>query len=211
MNYYLSIIPYFGAVKAGLAPPVAIKYNPEPSNFCSEMNACPDDVEPWAMFFSLVASTSETCTTNSVYKNKSYIVMGTPIADTLDFNLTSSKEQLLDSLWAAHLHSIDAALPKFTDKLGLMSQAEAEFSESWATLVDFIASAFFLCDLKTTDVLQSLLPERVLVEGDQAPKIKDLSRLQNRAIFFINALNSFNIATEGKFLTFWYLFLFLIH
>jgi hypothetical protein len=31
MNYYLSIIPYFGAVNAGIAPNITLKYNPDES------------------------------------------------------------------------------------------------------------------------------------------------------------------------------------
>lgn len=30
MNFFLSVIPYFGAVEAGLAPPISLKENPNP-------------------------------------------------------------------------------------------------------------------------------------------------------------------------------------
>lgn len=84
-----------------------------------------------------------------------------------------------------------------------MSAPEARFSQAWATLVDFIASAYFLCDLQTTDVLQNLLPTRVLQVEDQAPFIKDLPRLQNRAIALIDALDKANEVTDGKLEKLW--------
>ena len=197
MNYYLSILPYFGAVSVGIAPRIVIPTNPDPASFCVNPDDCPADVGPWTDFFTLVQSTRDNCSTS--YAS----VSNTPIANYIDFNLTTGLETLLHSLWSAHLHSIDTALPKFEAQLALMADSEARFSESWATLVDFIASTYFLCDLKTTDVLQNLLPPRVLNDGDQAPSIEDMTRLQNRAIIFIEALDQLNTATQDGFLRLW--------
>ena len=123
--------------------------------------------------------------------------MHTPIADFIDFNLTQGMESLLDLLWAAHLHSIDSALPKFTDKLKLLPEPEQRFGSAWATIVDFIAATYFPCDMPTTDVLQRLLPPRVIQDEDKVPFISDFSRLQNRAVLFIDGLDALNTATHG--------------
>lgn len=199
MNYYLSILPYLGAVSAGMAPRISILETPDPSKFCVSYADCPNDIEPWRMFFDLVNSTSEDCETEGV----NFSISNTPIADRLDFNITNGLEDLLHSLWSAHLHSINAALLKFQNELELMPAPEARFGESWATIVDYIAASYFLCDLRTTDVLQNLLPPRVLQDGDKAPMIADMSRLQNRAVVFIEGLDRFTSATHGVSLKMW--------
>ena len=87
-----------------------------------------------------------------------------------------------------------------------MSTPESNFSKSWATLVDFIASSYFLCDMVTTDILQNLLPPRVLNEDDQVPFIKDFSHLQNRAVILIDSVYAINEKTQEKLESFWYIF-----
>ena len=208
MNYYLSVLPYLGAMNLGLAPLIYIKYNPDPAVFCVSVDKCENDVKPWSDFFQYLNDTKDSCT--SGYKSKIYNIsieeikaMNTPIADAVDFNLTQGMESLLDLLWTAHLHSIDSALPKFADKLELLPEPEQRFGSSWATIVDFIAATFFPCDMPTTDVLQNLLPPRVLQDGDKAPLISDFSRLQNRAVLFIDGLDALNTATKGAAEEWW--------
>jgi hypothetical protein len=119
-------------------------------------------------------------------------------------------EQLLSSLWAAHLHSIDAALPQFTRQLAAMSSAEAEFGRSWAGLVDLIAAARFPCNNTMTNFLQNLLPPRLLTKDDTAAlpvvpgrDIKGLSFLQNRAVWAIDAVYRANASTGGAVARLW--------
>lgn len=85
MNYYLSIIPYLGAVEAGVAPSIVLTTNPDPSRFCTSASACPDIVQPWKDFFVLLNATANDCSSNSISKTP---LSGTPIADQADFNLT---------------------------------------------------------------------------------------------------------------------------
>jgi hypothetical protein len=95
------------------------------------------------------------------------------------------------------LHSIGYALPLFENELALLNDAEATFGRSWAGIVDFIAMTNFLCDVVVTNVLQNLLPQHMLHEGDKPLFIDDITRLQNRAVFLIDGLYSLNTTMNG--------------
>eukprot|EP01038_Epipyxis_sp_PR26KG_P007487 gene7487-10202_t len=164
MNYYLSVIPYYGAVEAGIAPKVSLKRDINSTLFCAKSSECSDVVKPWTAFFQLVQSTKNSC--ESLDESKQ-LTVNNPLADALDFNLTVGMENLLGSLWTAHISSIHYAKPLFEDNLNKLPGPESFFGGSWAEVVDFIAECHFLCDLITTDVLQNLLPPRMLQEGDQ--------------------------------------------
>jgi hypothetical protein len=117
MNYYLSIIPYFGAVAAGVAPPIALSYNPNPELFCNSYDTCTEDVKPWTSFFMQINSTKNNCAAKSSDRNfkcsslifiliklqpHTYLlhlyfvfcnnILATPVADSVDFNLTIGME-----------------------------------------------------------------------------------------------------------------------
>merc|ERR1719440_1755042 len=176
MNYYLSVLPYLGAMKEGLAPMISITFNPDPSIFCDSPDQCLNDVQPWSDYFLYANSTKDSCgdgngdalsSTDNVNNNNnnnnnsrgsgsSNLQFNTPIADSMDFNLTQGMESLLDALWAAHLHSINAALPRMMDKLKMLPAPEETFGTAWANIVDFIAATNFPCDMPTTDILQNL-------------------------------------------------------
>jgi hypothetical protein len=126
-----------------------------------------------------------------------------PIADRMDFNLTFLQEELLDSLWKAHIHSIDYALPLFEPELQYLSPPEAIFGQSWASLVDLIAVSLFPCNNTITNLLQNCLPSRILQDSDHAPWISDLSRLENRGVWFIDVIYQVNVSTNGKLENIW--------
>lgn len=203
MNYYLSVIPYLGAMKANLAPPIVIQNIPNAELFCASYDDCPDVVDPWVEFFSYVNITANSCT-DGINKDATYEYDGhTPIADRIDFNLTAQMENILQKLWNAHINSIDTALPLFKSQLALLSPPEATFGTAWAGLVDLISDTFFPCDMLYTDLLQNLLPPRILTADDNAPFIKDISRLQNRAVFLIDAIDKADIDSGGKVSSAW--------
>ena len=54
----------------------------------------------------------------------------------------------------------------------------------------------------TTDILQRLLPPRLLQEGDKVP-IADFNRLQNRAVVIIEAFEALDVFTQGSSLVWW--------
>ncbi|NWI15205.1 LEG1H protein, partial [Crypturellus soui] len=175
MNYYLAIIPFLGAVEAGLFGelPYEIEILPPEElrdDFCYSVADChsciPKLMDEWKAYF-------ESSTTQS------------------SFNL----DDALGHLWKAHVASIAYALPKFQDRLIYLSDSEAYFGEDWASAVDFIAATHFSTDFWNTNHFQAFLPQRMLVEGDVIPFIYDFTPQQNKVLFSLSALHETNKLT----------------
>lgn len=203
-------------MQAGVVPSISVL---GPANnsfgefFCTSPEQCVSVVRPWTNFFKQVNATANTCEVNTDSKsnsgdesNSSSENLDTsnrtkyqhfPIASSLDFNLTPGMETTLSNLWSAHLNSIGYASKLFPQSLAAMSAEEEKFGLSWSNLVDFIAAADFNCNFVITNVLQNLLPKRVLTTGDVAPMISDMTRLENRAILFIEALYTANVYSKS--------------
>jgi hypothetical protein len=192
MNYYLSIIPYFGAMKNKMVPDISIDYTSD--KFCNSIESCSDVLKPWEDFFNVLDTDIKECKNSN---GRRTLEFHTPLVDRLDFNLSSNMESLLGSLWTAHLHSINYAKPLFVNQLQMMSKPEALFGNSWAQLVDLIAESRLPCNFTLTNILQTVLPSRLLIDSDEAPKIQDLTRLQNRAIVIIDSINILNEKFHG--------------
>ena len=111
---------------------------------------CPDVVKPWTNFFLLVKETEASCKNKDkrITKNGfSTLSSSYPIANNMDFNMTASLEALLRELWTAHVNSISVGLLTFDEELHKLPKPELNFGRSWAGIVDYIAHAFFQCDL----------------------------------------------------------------
>uniref|UniRef100_A0A8C0EEK9 Chromosome 6 open reading frame 58 n=1 Tax=Bubo bubo TaxID=30461 RepID=A0A8C0EEK9_BUBBB len=165
MNYYLAVIPFLGAVEAGLFGQLQYEIEILPpeerrADFCYSVADCrshiPKLMDDWKAYFEVN-------------------------------NFTF----LFHSL--AHVASIAYALPKFQDRYG--DEREANFGEAWADAVDFIAATHFSTDLLTTNNFQAFLPQRMLVEGDVLPSISDFSPQQNRVLLSMRALHKANQLT----------------
>ncbi|NXD21931.1 LEG1H protein, partial [Spelaeornis formosus] len=193
MNYYLAIIPFLGAVEAGLFGqlPYEIEILPpeeQKDDFCYSVNDCwsrmPKLMNDWKAFFEYLLSTQHKAVSSDSFSS---------------FNL----DHALGLMWKAHTTSIAYALPKFQDSLKYFSDPEANFSEDWADAVDFIAATHFITDLLTTNNFQAFLPQRMLVEGDVLPSITDFSPGQNRVLVSLRALHKANKSTGGLLLKLW--------
>ncbi|NWV73090.1 LEG1H protein, partial [Dasyornis broadbenti] len=190
MNYYLAIIPFLGAVEAGLFGqlPYEIEILPpeeQRDDFCYSVKDCwsrmPKLMDDWKAFF-------------EVNNNKAV-----SSAHFSSFNL----DDALGLMWKAHTTSIAYGAPKFHDSLKYLSDPEANFGEDWANAVDFIAATHFCTDLPTTNNFQAFLPQRMLVEGDVLPSISDFSSQQNRVLVSLRALHKANKSTGGFLLKLW--------
>eukprot|EP01040_Poterioochromonas_malhamensis_P013895 gene13895-15334_t len=55
MNYYLSVVPYLGAMEAGVVPLIEITYNPDTTRFCDDskksLQSCNEILTPWKDYF----------------------------------------------------------------------------------------------------------------------------------------------------------------
>ncbi|XP_056344776.1 protein LEG1 homolog [Oenanthe melanoleuca] len=193
MNYYLSIIPFLGAVEAGLFGqlPYEIEILPpeeQKDDFCYSVKDCwsrmPKLMDDWKTFFEYLLSTEHKAVSSTSFSS---------------FKL----DDALGLMWKAHTTSIAYALPKFQDRLKYVSGPEANFSEDWANGVDFIAATHFLTDLPTTNNFQAFLPQRMLVKGDVIPFISDFSPEQNKILLALRALHKANKLTGGLLLKLW--------
>ncbi|NXS82870.1 LEG1H protein, partial [Erpornis zantholeuca] len=177
MNYYLAIIPFLGAVEAGLFGqlPYEIEILPpeeRKDDFCYSVKDCwshmPKLMDDWKAFFEV---------------NKGSAAFSFKLDDALGL------------LWKAHTTSIAYALPKFQDRLKYLSDPEANFGKDWSNAVDFIGATHFLTDLPTTNNFQAFLPPRMLVEGDVLPSISDFTPEQNKVLISMRALHKANKLT----------------
>uniref|UniRef100_G1NKM9 Uncharacterized protein n=2 Tax=Meleagris gallopavo TaxID=9103 RepID=G1NKM9_MELGA len=185
MNYYLAIIPFLGAVDAGLFGELKYEVEMLPpedrrDDFCYSVADCrsriPKLMDEWKAYFEYLQS-AEQKTMNSA-KSFSFVL-----------------DDALHYMWKAHVASIAYALPKFQDSLKYLAVPEANFGEDWANGVDFIAATHFSTDLQTTNNFQAFLPQRMLVEGDVLPSISGFSSQQNRVLVSLRALNRANRLT----------------
>ncbi|XP_032910882.1 protein LEG1 homolog [Catharus ustulatus] len=193
MNYYLAIIPFLGAVEAGLFGqlPYEIEILPpeeRKDDFCYSVKDCwsrmPELMDDWKAYFEYLLSTEHEAVSSASFSS---------------FKL----DDALGLMWKAHTNSIGYALPKFQDSLKYLSDPEANFGEDWASGVDFIGATHFSTDLPNTNTFQAFLPQRMLVEGDVIPFISDFSPEQNRVLMSLRALHKANELTGGLLLKLW--------
>ncbi|NXC67795.1 LEG1H protein, partial [Anhinga anhinga] len=195
MNYYLAIIPFLGAVEAGLFGqlPYEIEILPPEerrADFCYSVANCrsriPKLMDEWKAYFEV--------------NNFTFIFIFSVSPETFSsFKL----DDALRLMWRAHVASIAYALPRFQDRLKYLSHPEANFGEDWANAVDFIAATHFSTDFQTTNNFQAFLPQRMLVEGDVLPSISDFSPQQNKVLLSLRALHKANQLTGGLLLKLW--------
>ncbi|CAK7300171.1 Protein LEG1 homolog [Vulpes lagopus] len=115
---------------------------------------------------------------------------------------SSSFDELLEYLWAAHVSSLKVARKIFQNRLKYYSKQEADFERSWALFVDYLAPPNFPTTLIRTYEFQKELPTRMLVSGDRAPFISDFSGFQNTVLFALNLLHKVHKYTEDTIFNF---------
>ncbi|XP_009930206.2 protein LEG1 homolog isoform X1 [Opisthocomus hoazin] len=193
MNYYLAVIPFLGAVEAGLFGQLQYEIEILPSeerraDFCYSVADCrsqiPELMDKWKAYFEYLLSTEHKAVSPVTFSS---------------FDL----DDALHLMWQAHVASIAYALPKFQDSLKDLSDPEANFGEDWANAVDFIAATHFSTDFLSTNNFQVFLPQRMLVEGDVLLPISDFSPQQNRVLLSLRALHKANQLTGGLLLELW--------
>ncbi|XP_075720374.1 protein LEG1 homolog [Rhinoderma darwinii] len=193
MNYYLSVIPFLGAVDAELFEgfPYGIdisRPDESQSDFCYSMEECRSSstkaMDKWKTFFESIKASSQMS-----------VVSVPPLAKEEDI--------VLSYMWRAHVESINVALPRCSERLRYLSGPEGGFGEDWATAVEFIAATNFPTNFQSTNDFQTFLPHRILVENDKVPNIPDLSETENRVLSTLHSINKVNRFTGGYLLSLW--------
>ncbi|NXM36917.1 LEG1H protein, partial [Oxyruncus cristatus] len=192
MNYHLAVIPFLGAVEAGLFGqlPFEVEILPpeeQKDDFCYSVADCrsrmPELMDDWKAFFEV-----------------NNVIFFPPYPATFS---SLKLDDALGLMWKAHTASIAYSLPKFQDSLKYLSDPEADFGEDWSNAVDFLAATHFHTDLPTTNKFQVFLPPRMLVEGDVLPSISDFSPQQNKVLVSLRDLHKANKISGGLLLKLW--------
>ncbi|XP_041108243.1 protein LEG1 homolog isoform X2 [Polyodon spathula] len=187
INYYLAAIPFLAAIETGLFEDWPVEFEILPpgemaDDFCYTVSGCysliPDMMIKWKAFFEyLKRSTSNNQDTENL-------------------------DQILYYMWIAHRASI-LAVPKFSERLRYISRPEASFGVNWANTVEFIAATHFHTNYEETSRFQTRLPRRVLVDGDNAPYIADLSAEENHTLVMFYWIQRINTFLGGGLLKLW--------
>ena len=201
INYFLSAIPFLGAVNAHLIPtryPVVLvepklKSPTQKAYFCLSIKDCyrkyNSTMVAWTSFFKVVQK----------IKKQQFNFLPND-----NNNLTPIEDHILDLMWTAHVDSLRATLKLFSNNLKYQSKPEQRFALSWANLVNFIGSCHFITDLNNTEYMQeTLLPKRLLRANDHPPFIKDFSQDINACLFITETLRDVNLATGNLILNLW--------
>ncbi|KAK1338019.1 hypothetical protein QTO34_001124 [Cnephaeus nilssonii] len=154
LNFYLSAMPFLAAVDSGIMgiPSDKITLLPpykDQMSFCFNVSSChssfPEAMKKWNEFYQHLKSDS------------------------------SSFDDLLKYLWAAHVSSLEVAHKHFHNRLRYYSKPEADFGRNWALFVDYLAPPLFPTTLVRTYEFHKGLPPRILLSGDRALFIRTLS------------------------------------
>ncbi|XP_049508926.1 protein LEG1 homolog [Panthera uncia] len=182
MNYFLCALPFLAAVDSGImgisSDEVMLLPPPkDQTNFCLNVSSCqssfPEIMSKW----------------NAFYQHLQYP--------------SSSFEDLLKYLWAAHASTLENAGKIFEDRLEYYSKPEADFGRNWCVAVEYLAASLFPTTLIITHEFQKGLPPRMLVNGDRAPFISDFTDFQNAVLLVLSFLPRLDNSSGLLSLTGW--------
>ena len=160
MNYYLAVIPFVGAVRAGYysywphpirlkAPSVTI---PSVAPFCKSVQEClatvPASTEAWTHFFLYLKNDTKMDQPSTVESTSSIVSNGST------GKLSPLEDAVLQVMWEAHITSIADGESRVRPLLSRMAQPEQDFGVSWANAVDFLAATHWPTDQPTTHKYQ---------------------------------------------------------
>ncbi|XP_036624470.1 protein LEG1 homolog [Trichosurus vulpecula] len=180
MNYYLSVLPFFGAIEAGVLGISSdqVQLLPPPKDqmyFCYSVTTCrstfPETMTKWSTFFQQAMEPSK------------------------------SWDDLLKYLWDAHVASIEEGRTSFDDRSLYFPKPETDFGKSWATAMNYIAAIRFETTLQNVTKFQKALPPRLLKPDDPPYFIEDFTDSQNRFLFLLHGLNKMHNDSGHKFLS----------
>nr|KAF6504165.1 liver enriched gene 1-like protein [Rousettus aegyptiacus] len=180
INYFLWSLPFLAAVDSGI---MGISSNQvllsppakDQKKFCLSVAACqssfPKAMKKWKDFYQHLKVAS------------------------------SSFEDLLEYLWAAHTSTLETTHKAFEDRFQYYSKPEASFGRNWLVSVKYIGAIEFPTTLIKTHEFQKVLPQRMLVDGDKAPFINDFTELQNMVLLGLKVVYEVDYYTGSLSLT----------
>ena len=159
MNYFLSVLPFLGAHKAGYMDHNLRFHFTNPNYSLCVQGSQPTD-SPNELTKDIVRTSNRVqpvlCAgDNCSSKEKEAIHLWEVFfAHLRTGQYPVSEDHTLKLMWDAHLMSIEAGLAVAEPFLDYMSESEAEFGVSWSGLVSFIADTRFRTNLHQTNHFQ---------------------------------------------------------
>ncbi|XP_033646993.1 protein LEG1 homolog [Asterias rubens] len=203
MNYFLSVVPFLGALEAGLFPhwPHGFTFLAslsQPEDYCTSVLECrqryPVTMTNWEDFFLNLYDPNIT--------EPHYLIRD---CDDKTSTLSPREQIIITKMWVAHTRSVETGLALFDGtRLMFMSKPEQSFGLGWAHLIGYIAAANFVTDLNTTAILQMrYLPKRLLHSGDTPPLIPDLTWDENMVIYILRMAYNIDKKTGDSLIHEW--------
>ncbi|XP_008311053.1 protein LEG1 homolog [Cynoglossus semilaevis] len=185
-NYFVSAMPFLSAAQQGLMGPeiqVQLQIPVGVQDYCTTYADCsasfPDAMSKWDAFFKDLV---------------------TPADPTLPEN--ERKDAVLGLFWAAQSSSIRSS-SGCNARRNLFSSTELSFSNSWLNSAEYVAAARFQSNLENSVRFITPLPSRILLEGDVAPNIPDLSETENHILQIFNWMQSIDSLLAGRLVPTW--------
>uniref|UniRef100_UPI0037E8C888 protein LEG1 homolog n=1 Tax=Semicossyphus pulcher TaxID=241346 RepID=UPI0037E8C888 len=185
VNYLVSVLPFLSAAQQGfLGEGAQVKMQvPEGvTGYCTTHAECsaafPEVMTKWDAFFQ-----SLTLAYSALPDNE-------------------KKDAILGAFWEAQMASIQASSSCDARK-SQYSSTEVTFANSWLYLFDYLAAVYFQATLDDSAKFMAPLPSRVLIEGDKAPRIADLSAEENHTLHIFSWMNSINTLMGGSLTSAW--------
>ncbi|KAM9665214.1 LOW QUALITY PROTEIN: protein LEG1 homolog [Trichechus inunguis] len=181
LNYFLCALPFLAAVDSGVmgisSDQVTLLPPLEDQNlFCLNVSTCrlsfPQTMNNWNTFYQHLKLPSSTF------------------------------EDLLKYLRAAHTTTLKDTLQTFEYKFNNYLKPEVFFMKSWSVSVEYIAASNFPTTLIRTHGFRRAC-HQMLITGDVVPFISDFTALQNTMLFSLNNLHKVDNATGTLSLTVW--------
>ncbi|XP_070532703.1 protein LEG1 homolog [Ptychodera flava] len=196
MNYYLSVIPFLGAVNSGVIDIKGYQLQltrskERPHEYCTCISSCysyvPYAMAKWSKFFEVM---------ENQYNDPHGKFGSTQQIITFD--------SLLGLMWQAHTSSLHSVIDEFYPVLQNYSSQEKMFGIGWGHLVDYMAASHFNTNLTNTYMFQQQgLPKRLLSNEDSPPFISDMTKIENVVIFTIQKIYSIDLHTGDAILRIW--------
>ncbi|KAM9840281.1 protein LEG1 homolog [Aulostomus maculatus] len=186
VNYFTSALPFLAAAQQGLmGPGVQVKMQAPAGveEYCTTYADCAtlysDVLNKWSSFYqNLKDSTGSSLPANE------------------------NRDALLGLYWEAHMSSI-AASPACSAKLSSYSPVEVSFAEGWLNSANFVSAARFQSSLEKSILFLAPLPGRILLEGDSALPIADLSPEENHTLSTFSWMKLMDQVLRGMLTNMW--------
>ncbi|XP_030578286.1 liver-enriched gene 1, tandem duplicate 1 [Archocentrus centrarchus] len=186
VDYFTSALRFLSAAQQGFMGPgvqVQMQVPAGVQDYCTTYASCkdsyPDAMSAWDAFFQGLKTMSEASVSDDV-----------------------KRDSILGLYWAGQMASTYASAA-CNARQSHYSSVEVSFANSWLNSAEFVSAARFQSNLAKSVLFLSPLPSRILLDGDSAPNIADLSQEENHTLYVFNWIKNINSLLGGSLVNLW--------